>query len=35
MLFNLLKRETRINTGFADRLWVASDAVKRHSMFCT
>ena len=35
MLFNLQKRETRINTGFAGRLRVASDAVKRYSMFCT
>jgi hypothetical protein len=35
MLFNLLKRETRINSGFSGRLWVASDAVKPYSMFCT
>ena len=35
MVFNLQKREARINTGFAGRLRVASDALKPYSMFCT
>jgi hypothetical protein len=34
-LFNLLKRQARVNAGLSGRLGVSRDPVKPHSKFCT